>query len=81
MLADYNIYGDVVIDDFTFSTNRFNKSLFFRVGIDNEYKTVIFCFAIVEGEKEESLLFIHNSFLEAVNYKYPEVIFTDESTA
>jgi len=83
MKEDYMKYGadDLVIDDLTQKTNRFNKPLWFRVGKSGTGKIVLFGFAIVEAESGDSVAFIQKAFLEAMNNKKPKYILIDESTA
>ena len=56
-------HGDIVIDDVTYHTQRFDLGLWARVGIDNHGKTVLYGFGLVEGENNESMHFIHSNFL------------------
>ena len=54
MWEDYQIYGDMVIFDITYCTNRYNLICGPLVGINNHWKTVMFGCSFIAEEKVES---------------------------
>ena len=49
-----------------------------RVGINCNGRTLLFAFAIVKDESEESMTFVHINFLKGMDNKKPDIIFIDE---
>ena len=84
MREDYKIYGDVVIFDTTYRTNRYNLICGLIIGIKNYWNTVMFgqfgC-AFIADEKAESFEWILFNFIKVMNDKSPTSIFTDQDNA
>ncbi|XP_021774061.1 protein FAR1-RELATED SEQUENCE 5-like [Chenopodium quinoa] len=57
MREDYSIYGDVVVFDTTYRTNRYNLICAPTVGINNHWKNCMFGCAFIGDEKIESFVF------------------------
>ena len=81
MREDYNIYGDVVIFDTTYRTNRYNLICGPIVGINNHWKTVMFGCAFIADEKVESFEWVLRQLRKAMINKPPKSIFTDQDFA
>lgn len=62
-LLDYNVFGDVLILDSTYKTNMYGKPLvvFFRT--NNHQAIVVFGFALISDEKEETYTCAFEHFL------------------
>ena len=64
-LLDYEVFGDVVVFDSTYKTNRYNMSLVPFVGVNHHYRTVIFGCGIISHENIESYVWLLKIFTEA----------------
>ncbi|XP_074296481.1 protein FAR1-RELATED SEQUENCE 5-like [Silene latifolia] len=81
MREDYKIYGDVLIFDTTYRTNRYNLICAPFVGVNNHWKNVMFGCAFIADEKIESFVWLLETFKEAMSNKSPTTIFTDQDHA
>lgn len=80
-LLDYTAYGDVLIIDSTYKTNRYRQPLVLFVGCNNHRATTVFGFALVGDEKEETYDWVFNMFLVSMKYKKPMSVITDGDEA
>jgi len=80
MFQKYQIYHDVILIDSTFQKNVFNMPIVSLLGINEEGKTIIFGFALLNNEKTDSYKWLFKNFLEVLKYQ-PVIIFSDESEA
>ncbi|KAL6128920.1 hypothetical protein ACLB2K_072273 [Fragaria x ananassa] len=76
-LLDYNAFGDVVIIDSTYKTNIYSCPVILFVGSNNHRGTVVFAAAIVADEKEATLTWVIEKFLQSMNNKHPIIVLTD----
>ncbi|XP_061993403.1 protein FAR1-RELATED SEQUENCE 5-like [Rosa rugosa] len=76
-LLDYSAYGDVLVMDSTYKTNLYGKPLVVFVGCNNHRATVVFGFALIRDEKEDTYIWVFRNFLESMNYKQPVSVLTD----
>ncbi|XP_040369927.1 protein FAR1-RELATED SEQUENCE 5-like isoform X2 [Rosa chinensis] len=74
---DYSAYSDVVIMDSTYKTNLYGKPLVVFVGCNNHRATVVFGFALIRDEREDTYTWVFENFLESMDYKQPSSILTD----
>ncbi|KAL2902454.1 Protein FAR1-RELATED SEQUENCE 5 [Bienertia sinuspersici] len=81
MMEDYNIYGDVVVFDTTYRTNRYNLICAPIVGINNHWKNVMFGCAFIGDEKIESFVWLLETFKKSMGNKAPITLFTDQDIA
>jgi MULE transposase-like protein/FAR1 DNA-binding domain-containing protein len=81
MREDYRIYGDVMIFDTTYRTNRYNLICAPIVGINNHWNTVMFGCAFLADEKVESFEWVLQKFKKVMSEKSPISIFTDQDAA
>ncbi|XP_074283352.1 protein FAR1-RELATED SEQUENCE 5-like [Silene latifolia] len=82
MREDYLLYGDVKIFDTTYRTNRYNLICGVFVGINNHWSNVMFGYAFLSNEREESFEWLFNVFNEAMGEDVrPVSIFTDQDQA
>ncbi|XP_056694914.1 protein FAR1-RELATED SEQUENCE 5-like [Spinacia oleracea] len=78
MREDYKIYGDVLVFDTTFRTNKYNLICAPFVGINNHWKNTMFACAFIGDETTESFVWVFETFLKAMGGKHPISIFTDQ---
>ena len=71
MRKDYKIYGDVVIFDTTYRTNRYNLICSPVVGINNHWKTIMFGCAFIADENLKSFEWVLGEFKKVMNNKSP----------
>jgi len=80
-LLDYEAFGDVVVFDSTYKTNRYNLPLVPFVGVNHHYITVIFGCGIISHENIESYVWLLKTFTEANVQKHPISEITDGDLA
>ncbi|XP_062017992.1 protein FAR1-RELATED SEQUENCE 5-like [Rosa rugosa] len=76
-LLDHSAYGDMLVMDSTYKTNLYGKPLVVFVGCNNHIATVVFGFALIRDEKEDTYTWVFRNFLESMNYKQPVSVLTD----
>src|SRR4051812_14790195 len=72
----YRKYNNVVILDTTYNTNNFQMMLCIITVVDNNYKTRIVAYAIIEDETLDTYRWIFDILFTETGV-YPRVIFTD----
>ncbi|KAG8381818.1 hypothetical protein BUALT_Bualt05G0012400 [Buddleja alternifolia] len=80
-MIDYEYFGDVVSVDTTYRTNRYNLICAPFVGINHHKQNVMFGLAFMSDETENSFEWLFSTFLDSMNGKQPETIFTDQCQA
>jgi zinc finger SWIM domain-containing protein 3 len=80
-LLDYEAFGDVVVFDSTYKTNRYNLPLVPFVGVNHHRSTVIFGCGIISHENIESYVWMLRTFSEAMIQKHPVSVITDGDLA
>nr|XP_051190958.1 protein FAR1-RELATED SEQUENCE 5-like [Lolium perenne] len=78
---DYADFGDVLVFDSTYKTNRYAMPFIPFVGINNHRQTTIFACAIVSDEKEVTYKWLLETFLKAMYQQKPKGIITDGDAA
>ncbi|KAF8029665.1 hypothetical protein BT93_E2174 [Corymbia citriodora subsp. variegata] len=78
---DYESFGDVVVFDTTYRTNKYNMICAPFVGLNHHWKNVLFGCAFLLDETIASFVWAFQSFLEAMGNKAPKTIFTDQDHA
>ena len=63
---DYRAFGDVVVFDGTYKTNRYNLTLVPFVGVNHHKSTVLFACGILSHEDTESYVWLLRSFCDAM---------------
>lgn len=81
MKEDYTIYGDVVVFDTTYRTNKYNLICAPFLGINNHGKNVMFGCAFISDEKTETFEWLFKAFRKSMGGKYPISIFTNQDPA
>ncbi|KAG8383568.1 hypothetical protein BUALT_Bualt04G0027100 [Buddleja alternifolia] len=80
-MIDYEYFGDVVSVDTTYRTNRYDLICVPFVGINHHKQNVMFGLAFMSDETESSFEWLFSTFLESMNGKQPETVFTDQCQA
>ncbi|XP_061355329.1 protein FAR1-RELATED SEQUENCE 5-like [Gastrolobium bilobum] len=75
--TDYNHFGDVVIFDTTYRTNKYNMACAPFIGVNHHKQSILFGCTFLLNETTESFVWLFESFLEAMNGLQPKTIFTD----
>ncbi|XP_059645355.1 protein FAR1-RELATED SEQUENCE 5-like [Cornus florida] len=78
---NYQYFGDVVIFDTTYRTNKYNMICAPFVGVNHHWKNVLFDCAFLLNETTASFVWLFEAFLEAMGNKAPSTIFTDQDSA
>ncbi|XP_056695821.1 protein FAR1-RELATED SEQUENCE 5-like [Spinacia oleracea] len=81
MMEDYGIFGDIVIFDTTYRTNRYNLICAPIVGINNHWNNCMFGCAFIGDEKIELFVWLLQTFKKSMGGKSPISIFTDQDAA
>jgi hypothetical protein len=80
MFLRYQAFGQCVLVDTTFGTNRFRMPLLVILGVDNENRNCLFGLALLEDEKEETFNKIFGKFNSLMGH-VPEVIISDQGAS
>ncbi|KAL6179587.1 hypothetical protein ACLB2K_051100 [Fragaria x ananassa] len=79
--TDYCSYRDVLIFDSTYKTNMYGKPLVVFVGTNNHRGTVIFGYALLVDETEETYNWVLTAFLASMKQKEHVYVITDSDEA
>lgn len=79
--ANYAEFGDVVSFDTTYKCNFYNKPLAMFVGSNHHLQNVIFGFALLGDEKEETFDWVFRTFKTCMENKEPHCILIDQDQA
>ena len=78
----YSIFGDVVIFDTTYNTNKYRLVFAPLLGINHHGETIMFGCAFLGDEYAESFVWLLNTFLETMpGGSPPKMIITDQDPA
>ncbi|XP_048337400.1 protein FAR1-RELATED SEQUENCE 5-like [Ziziphus jujuba] len=78
---DYDCFGDVLVFDTTYCTNKYNLICAPFVGVNHHWQNVMFGCAFLLDETTASFEWLFKSFLESMGHKQPITIFTDQDQA
>nr|XP_051221837.1 protein FAR1-RELATED SEQUENCE 5-like [Lolium perenne] len=78
---DYVDFGDVLVFDSTYKTNRYAMTFIPFVGMNNHRQAIVFACAIVSEEKEETYKWLLETFLKAMYQQKPKGVITDGDAA
>ena len=78
---DYDHFGDVLVFDSTYKTNRYGMPFIPFVGLNNHRQTTVFACAIVSDEKQNTYKWLLKTFLKAMFQKMPKGVITDGDAA
>ncbi|CAL2276905.1 unnamed protein product [Prunus armeniaca] len=77
----YGFYGDVVVFDTTFNTNRYDLTFAPMLGVNNHGQTIVLACAFLSKETTESFIWMFEEFKKAMPGGEPKTIITDQDTA
>ncbi|XP_050207227.2 protein FAR1-RELATED SEQUENCE 5-like [Mercurialis annua] len=78
---DYDCFGDVVIFDTTYRTNRYNLICAPFVGVNHHWQNIMFGCAFLSDETTKSFEWLFSTFLESMGGQQPKTIITDQDKA
>ncbi|KAK4426539.1 protein FAR1-RELATED SEQUENCE 8 [Sesamum alatum] len=78
---DYDCFGDLVIFDTTYMTDRYDLVCTPFVGVNHHWQNIMFGFVFLSDETTESFYWLFNTILESMGSKAPSSIFTDQDQA
>ena len=81
MKEDYKHFGDVVIFDTTYNTNKYSLICAPIVGVNNHWNTIMFGCAFLSTETAETFEWLLQEFVDSMDGKEPITIFTDQDKA
>ena len=77
----YSVFGDVVVFDSTYKTNKYGMIFTPFVGVNHHHQTIVFGCGFLSDEKTESYVWLLNRFMEAMPTGAPKSIITDQDPA
>ncbi|KAL8470378.1 hypothetical protein ACS0TY_033015 [Phlomoides rotata] len=77
----YNFFGDVVVFDRTYNTNKYRMIFTPLVGVNHHGQTIILNCGFFSDEKTESFVWLFSKLMEAMTKKTPGIIITDQDPA
>ena len=75
--VDYFYFGDVVIFDTTYKTNKYLMPFAPFTGVNNHKQSILFGCALLVDETEKSFKWLFQTWLKAMEGKAPKAIITD----
>ncbi|KAL4390188.1 hypothetical protein AHAS_Ahas03G0120100 [Arachis hypogaea] len=80
-MADYKLFGDVVVFDATYCSNKYKKPLVVFSGSNHHKQTAIFGFALLEDEEVHTYRWVLLNLVDVMDNKKPSVVVTDGDKA
>ncbi|GJS71887.1 FAR1-related sequence 5-like protein [Tanacetum coccineum] len=77
----YIKFGDVLVFDVTYMTNKFKFPFSPFVGVNHHGQSILFGGALLENEKEETFEWLFEEFKKCMFNKHPTAIITDQDKA
>ncbi|KAM3760557.1 hypothetical protein ACB098_01G202800 [Castanea mollissima] len=74
MIIDYSHFGDVIMFDTTYSTNRDARPLGVFLGLNHHRETIVFGGALLYDETIESFVWLFETFLKAIMLRNTRLI-------
>ncbi|XP_057775333.1 protein FAR1-RELATED SEQUENCE 5-like [Salvia miltiorrhiza] len=81
MKDDFLIFGDVMVFDATYGTNKYNLICAPFVGLNNHKNNVMFGCAFLSNEKIDTFVWLFETFKKYMGGKSPISLFTDQDLA
>ncbi|XP_021742816.1 protein FAR1-RELATED SEQUENCE 5-like [Chenopodium quinoa] len=81
MLEDFKAYGDVLIFDTTYRTNKYGLICAPFVGINCHWRTTMFGCAFISDERTDTFVWLFKIFKKSMCGIEPKSIFTDQDLA
>ncbi|KAD6454226.1 hypothetical protein E3N88_08932 [Mikania micrantha] len=76
----YQLFGDVIAFDATYSTNKYNMIFVPFTGVDHHKKCVTFAAGLIHNETVESYCWLLEAFLK-IHVKHPRLVLSDQDHA
>ncbi|KAL2512891.1 Protein FAR1-RELATED SEQUENCE 5 [Abeliophyllum distichum] len=77
----YSCFGDAVVFDTTYNTNKYSMIFAPFVGVNHHGQTIVFACGLLSDESTESFVWLFSKFLEAMPRQAPQIIITDQDAA
>ncbi|XP_015389930.2 protein FAR1-RELATED SEQUENCE 5-like [Citrus sinensis] len=77
----YNSFGDVVVFDTTYNTNKYGMIFAPFIGVNNHGQTTVFACSFLSDETTESFVWLFEQFKKAMPGDLPKMIITDQDPA
>ncbi|XP_021731351.1 protein FAR1-RELATED SEQUENCE 9-like [Chenopodium quinoa] len=81
MKVDYEAFGDLLVHDTTYRTNKYAMICGPFVGMNHHNNNVMFGIGFLINEKWESFVWLFNTFLKSMRDKHPVTLMTDQAQA
>ncbi|XP_019151011.1 PREDICTED: protein FAR1-RELATED SEQUENCE 5-like [Ipomoea nil] len=81
MKADYDLFGDLVVHDTTYRTNRYDMICAPFVGMNHHCMNVMFGCGFLLNERIESFVWLFKVFVRSMGGKHLQTIMTDQCAA
>ncbi|XP_021714628.1 protein FAR1-RELATED SEQUENCE 5-like [Chenopodium quinoa] len=81
MKVDYDAFGDLLVHDTTYRTNKYGMICGPFVSMNHHNNNVMFGIGFLINEKWESFEWLFNTFLKSMGGKHPVTIMTDQAQA
>jgi hypothetical protein len=78
---DYKLYGEIIYFDTTYSTNKYNMPFAPIIGVNGHGKTIVFGWALLKNQKEDTFRWLFESFVDVMEGKKPRLVLTDQDVA
>nr|XP_045087502.1 protein FAR1-RELATED SEQUENCE 5-like [Aegilops tauschii subsp. strangulata]XP_045087503.1 protein FAR1-RELATED SEQUENCE 5-like [Aegilops tauschii subsp. strangulata] len=78
---NYSHFGDVISFDSTYTTNQYNMIFTPCTGVNHHLQSVLFGAGFLSNEKDESYIWLFQTFLKAMGGVAPRLIITDEAAS
>ncbi|KAL6222066.1 hypothetical protein ACLB2K_005458 [Fragaria x ananassa] len=79
--SSYKLYGDAIVFDTTYNTNRYGMIFAPILGVNNHGQTIVFGCGFLNNETTESFIWLFEQFKEAMQGDLPKIIITDQDPA
>ncbi|XP_044980079.1 protein FAR1-RELATED SEQUENCE 9-like [Hordeum vulgare subsp. vulgare] len=76
--VDYEIFGDFISFDTTYSTNRHNMPFTPIIGMNSHGRIIVFGCALLQDQKAETFKWMFQTFLDVMGGKLPRIVITDQ---
>ncbi|XP_025625575.1 protein FAR1-RELATED SEQUENCE 5-like [Arachis hypogaea] len=81
MMADYQLFGNVLAFDATYRSNKYKKPLVVFSGSNHHKQIAIFGFALLEDEEVRTYKWVLLNIFDVIENKKPSVVVTDGDKA
>ncbi|XP_019167282.1 PREDICTED: protein FAR1-RELATED SEQUENCE 5-like [Ipomoea nil] len=81
MRRDYEVFGDLLVHDTTYRTNKYDMICGPFVGMNHHCMNVMFGCGFLMNERIESFVWLFKAFLRSMGGKSPQTIMTDQYAA